>query len=402
MIKMDKSKKIIITGFAVIGLLAVIGTIFSSLFMVLLRLDRPLNEIRAIEKNSPDEKDKPKSITYSFPILTPYSDFAIFPISITNAPASRGEVLSDIYSATSDSKSSPIYRSSGNFNNMLFYNKKNGKSHLLLKKKAMINTFYFPYEKEEIINNQVPKFLLFNISETDTNTDGVINATTFEEILDSLNSDAYLSNWISSDEVDQFQKYATKWQSQFDIDSTRRYIDDFLYMIAKVETENPGHRVKVIVCLDIMSSSATECADMVKYIRDNDIWDCEVAYVEIGNEMYFNFAEDMLGIYNFDDYWNYINGGYPDNLNQYVVGDSVWFDHDYIAAFKSDPAFQNKLAVPARNLGAGYAFFTPDYVGLIGGAESWNDTLATHYLDSIEIGTSGIYTKKFDGVVLHP
>ena len=247
----------------------------------------------------------------------------------------------------------------------------------------------YGYDLEEIIR-------FFDI------TDGTLDSVTLSDALDDLAITDSLSQWMAITEINQYTKYRTKYLSQFDIDSTRRYIDDFLYMIAKVETENPGHRVKVIVCLDIMSSSATECADMVKYIRDNDIWDCEVAYVEIGNEMYFNFAEDMLGIYNFDDYWNYINGGYPDNLNQYVVGDSVWFDHDYIAAFKSDPAFQNKLAVPARNLGAGYAFFTPDYVGLIGGAESWNDTLATHYLDSIEIGTSGIYTKKFDGVVLHP
>ena len=231
-------------------------------------------------------------------------------------------------------------------------------------------------------------------------TDGVIDTITLEDALDD-NEDS-LMLWIDSDEVGQFTKYRTKYLSQFDIDSTRKYIDDFLYMIAKVETENPGHRVKVIVCLDIMISSATECANMVKYLRDNDIWDCEVAYVELGNEMYFDFSEAMLGIYNFDDYWTYINGGYPDDLSQYVVGDSVWFDHDYISAFKSDPAFQNKLAVPARNLGTGYAFFTPDYVGFVEGAESWNDTLATHYLDSIEVGTSGIYIKKFDGVVIHP
>jgi len=232
-------------------------------------------------------------------------------------------------------------------------------------------------------------------------TDGVIDSVTLSDALQDTTL-ALLNEWIDDDESKQFEKYRTKWQSQFDIDSTRRYIDDFLLMIKKVETENTGHRVKVIVCLDIMSSSATECADMVKYLRDNDIWHCEVAYVELGNEMYFSFSESMLGINSFDDYWNYINGGYPDDLSQYVVGDSVWFDHDYIAAFKSDPTFQNKLAVPARNLGAGYVFATPEYVGLIGGGESWNDTLATHYMDSIEIGTSGTYIEKFDGVVLHP
>lgn len=231
-------------------------------------------------------------------------------------------------------------------------------------------------------------------------SDGVIDSVTLTDALDD-NEDSLLT-WIDVNEINQFTKYRTKWEDQFDIDSTRRYIDDFLYMIEKIETENPGHRVKVIVCLDIMASSATECADMVKYLQDNAIWDCEVAYVELGNEMYFSFAEKMMGFHNFDDYWTYINGGYPDDLSQYVVGDSVWYDHDYISAFKSDPAFQCKLAVPARNLGAGYAFFTPEYVGFVEGAESWNDTLATHYMDSIQVGTGATYVKKFDGVVLHP
>lgn len=232
------------------------------------------------------------------------------------------------------------------------------------------------------------------------NSDGVIDSISLEDALDD-NEDS-LGLWINSEEVSQFTKYRTKYLSQFDIDSTRRYIDDFLYMVKKVEIENPGHRVKVIVCLDIMSSSATECADMVKYIRDNDIWNCEVAYVELGNEMYFSFSESMLGIYNFDDYWNYINGGYPDELSQYVVGDSVWYNHDYISAFKSDATFNIKLGIPARNLGSGFVFFNTEPEERIVAASSWNDSLAAHYLDSIEVGTSGIYVKKFEGVVLHP
>jgi hypothetical protein len=232
------------------------------------------------------------------------------------------------------------------------------------------------------------------------NTDSIIDSVLLLDALDD-NEDS-LELWINPDEVGQFTKYRTKYLSQVDIDSTRKYLDDFLLMIKKVETENPGHRVKVIVCLDIMSSSANECADMVKYIRANDIWDCEVAYVEVGNEMYFSFAESMLGIYTFDDYWNYINGGYPDELSQYVVGDSVWFNHDYISAFKSDATFNMKLAIPARNLGSGFVFFNTEPEERIVAASNWNDSLAAHYLDSIEVGTSGIYIKKFDGVVLHP
>jgi len=116
----------------------------------------------------------------------------------------------------------------------------------------------YGYDLEEIIR-------FFDI------TDGTLDSVTLSDALDDLAITDSLSHWMAITEINQYTKYRTKYLSQFDIDSTRRYIDDFLYMISKVETENPGHRVKVIVCLDIMSSSATECADMVKYIRDNDI-----------------------------------------------------------------------------------------------------------------------------------
>jgi len=231
-------------------------------------------------------------------------------------------------------------------------------------------------------------------------TDGVIDSITVSDALDD--NDDSLAVWIDDGEWENFKKYRTKWLAQNDLDSTHRYIDDFITMIKKIETENPGHTVKIIVCLNLMSASATECVDIVKYLRSNPIHNCTVAYVEMGNEMYFDFSEKMLGSYNFDDYWEYINGGYPDSLSNYVVGDSVWNNHNYIAKFKADPTFNCKVAIPARNLGAGFAFFTPEEVGLIDGASDWNDSLATHYTDVILVAGTATYVKKFEGVVIHP
>lgn len=60
-----------------------------------------------------------------------------------------------------------------------------------------------------------------------------------------------------------------------------------------------------------------------------------MTYVELGNEMYYEFSETMLGIYSLEDYWIYINGGITDSLDSVLIGTDVWLDHDYISAFKN-------------------------------------------------------------------
>lgn len=62
----------------------------------------------------------------------------------------------------------------GNCNNIIFYNKKNDETHLLLQKPAIISQFYFPYYDKEYTGDKY-YFILLGIREDDTNLDGYIN-----------------------------------------------------------------------------------------------------------------------------------------------------------------------------------------------------------------------------------
>ncbi len=73
----------------------------------------------------------------------------------------------------------------GNCNNIIFYNKKNDETHLLLQKPAIISQFYFPYYNKEYTGDKY-YFILLGIREDDTNLDGYINQDDAETV--------YLSN----------------------------------------------------------------------------------------------------------------------------------------------------------------------------------------------------------------
>ncbi len=231
-------------------------------------------------------------------------------------------------------------------------------------------------------------------------TDDTFDAPPIDTILLYVGDTSFLNEWILEDEVGSFQSYVNKCLAQNNLDTNRRYIDDFIEMIRQVDSAW-DYQVKVIVCLNIMSSTATECKDIIEYLRDNPIHDLNVVYVEMGNEVYFNFMDNIMDIGDFDEYWAYINGDDYVGIDSILLED-VYTDHNYISAFKSDPGFTCKVGIPARNLGPGFVFASSDDDGvfLLGGTE-WNDDLATHYTDSIQVGTGG-YVKKFDAVILHP
>lgn len=69
----------------------------------------------------------------------------------------------------------------GNCNNIIFYNKKNDETHLLLQKPAIISQFYFPYYDKEYTGEKY-YFILLGIREDDTNLDGYINEEDAETV----------------------------------------------------------------------------------------------------------------------------------------------------------------------------------------------------------------------------
>ncbi len=69
----------------------------------------------------------------------------------------------------------------GNCNNIIFYNKLNDETHLMLQKPAIISQFYFPYYIPEYAGKKF-YFILIGIREDDTNADGYINSEDAEKV----------------------------------------------------------------------------------------------------------------------------------------------------------------------------------------------------------------------------
>ncbi|HNE45137.1 MAG TPA: T9SS type A sorting domain-containing protein [Chitinophagales bacterium] len=237
-------------------------------------------------------------------------------------------------------------------------------------------------------------------------TDYIENAPAYASIIDSIQSTTNVSfyqSWIASSEVDDFLGFADKRVDQQLLDSTHLYIDDFIYMVKQIEDSNPGLKVDVIVDLNIMNETASKSKQIVEYLRNHDSCNVNVVYVELGNEMYFDFSESVLGIYNLEDYWTYINGGITDSLDSLIIGSDVWHDHDYSNIFKSSVLFTCKIGLPAENLkDPYYAFRTADSTVLPSGG-NWNRDLYEKRLEKVEIdGLPEHYRKSFDAYVLHP
>jgi len=165
--------------------------------------------------------------------------------------------------------------------------------------------------------------------------------------------------------------------------------------------------VDIILCLNIFSESATQCIEIVKYLKNesmNEVADLYVAGVEAGNENYFQSSRDMLGMLDFEDYWSFVNGGESYGIwwnlfSEHVFSDDMLADHDYLSAFKLDAAVACKIGIPATNINEeGYALKDNGEVSE-SGETSWNALLRSHYEDRIYY-PDGPYS--FDAVVLHP
>jgi len=194
------------------------------------------------------------------------------------------------------------------------------------------------------------------------------------------------------------------------------YINEFIKLIDKIETENPGHIVEVIVCLDVLNETAQQCEAIIDYLRTNNLHSVNVIGVELGNEVYSNFHGDAIGFKNyggvggktaFEHYWHYLKGG--DYSSFGLTGDFDLTDvlpdemlamdaHNYLSVLNEIDDL--KIGIPAKNLqGGGFPFLTGDGVLIGPGADFWNEDLYDHY-DEVIDGIPGHYA--FDAVILHP
>ena len=246
--------------------------------------------------------------------------------------------------------------------------------------------------------------------------------------------------WMSPSVSGQFGTFLSKWQVQQQLTVTpidhSNYLTDFIKLIQQIETDNPGHKVKVIVCLNILSETSTECAAIVNFLRSNPIHNCTVPGVELGNECPTDFHWTVMGFAHFSEhptpagcdpafngsYWSFINGEpYGDplitspaqaRLNSFLnpamqLQDATghYYNRDFIKAFKYNFLTNCKIGLPGEGTADDELSPLPFY--LIGGpgcpraANEWNDDLVSHYPDNIATMPPGLAKKKFDAVILH-
>jgi len=224
-------------------------------------------------------------------------------------------------------------------------------------------------------------------------------------------TDLDLEAWIGENNVGKFKDFRNKYITQQT--ETGRYIDNFIQLIKKIETENAvvgvEYKVKVVLCLNITTETATACKEIVQYLQSNPIWPCEVYGVEMGNEWGDDFHCRSMGINDCNQYYDYLlgtnNAALDDLFTNYSFPAAVYNDHDFLPTFKTDPAFNVKVglvAAPHSNV-TGLVFENDPPLGAGGSCvtvtnEEWNAQLAAKFSQKF----MPINRKTFDAVILHP
>ncbi|MDZ8237768.1 MAG: hypothetical protein RMZ69_11455 [Nostoc sp. ChiQUE01a] len=110
--------------------------------------------------------DKPKSesnIIYGDLVIKEQSDYLMIPVNFPDQDREKENNLS----------LSRSYERSNNLYNIIFYNKQDGEAHLLLNKKAVINSFELLEVKAA--NKPITRVWLYKILDQDTNADKKVN-----------------------------------------------------------------------------------------------------------------------------------------------------------------------------------------------------------------------------------
>jgi len=276
-------------------------------------------------------------------------------------------------------------------------------------------------------------------------TPGVLDYATIETQLinDCVTGCA---DWIDDKSMKRFVEFYDKCMDQptfnplepeFDTrEEQPLYLNEMLRLILQIESENTGHTVDLIYCVNIESMTASEMLEVIDYIEtENLIYTHQVFGVEMGNEVGARFGQTALGFENFEHYWNYINGRDYDLLVgdfstedlEDALKDDVEADHDFLNAIKGNSAYYDiKIGLPAENTpacGELYDFFAmppydPENEGRVVAATipvitdpdpgvddedcdcfypDWNVDMVNYY------GAQSVYDYYlFDAIVFHP
>ncbi|MEA5553745.1 hypothetical protein VB713_22655 [Anabaena cylindrica UHCC 0172] len=123
-----------------------------------MKIDRKTQPAKAVEKLYPQT-----NIIYGDFIIKEASDYIMIPVNLADQDKDKEIDLNLSRSYTRENK---LY-------NMIFYHKKTGENHLLLNKKAIINSFDLLEIK--LTGKPTTRFWLYQIIDKDTNNDNQIN-----------------------------------------------------------------------------------------------------------------------------------------------------------------------------------------------------------------------------------
>lgn len=221
--------------------------------------------LQLISKDSTDSQHKNQQIlVYGNYMNLDSTNFLLIPLGMKTMekPSDGG-----LRSKSSDEYESSVYNDNyrnfkynfyslnfNNCNNIIFYNKINDETHLLLKVPAIISQFYFPYYDSEYKGKKY-WFILMAIREYDTNADGYINEQDAEKVYISDLSGKYRTA-ITPDEtqlVDWFIDEATNtvlMKVRFDSNDDKKfdYADELEILKTSITSPEIG---KMIISKEI-------------------------------------------------------------------------------------------------------------------------------------------------------
>ncbi|WP_427160302.1 hypothetical protein ACQFX9_00965 [Aliinostoc sp. HNIBRCY26] len=128
----------------------------SFLFSCRTKIDRATEQSQAIAQ----EQQKEPTISYADLIIKEQSDYVMIPVNVEESNRDQGSILDS--SRYYKENSSLLY-------NLIFYRKQDGETHLLLDKKAIINTYEWIETKSA--GKPPTRVWLYRIIDQDTNKD---------------------------------------------------------------------------------------------------------------------------------------------------------------------------------------------------------------------------------------
>ncbi|MBC8045566.1 MAG: T9SS type A sorting domain-containing protein [Fimbriimonadaceae bacterium] len=225
-----------------------------------------------------------------------------------------------------------------------------------------------------------------------------LEITTFYDYMD----DSILNNSIHID-TSRFHSVYAEWMEDYynDKTSVNNYLDDFIQFVKYIEINNPGHRVKILICLNVLTASATENADIIKYLQNiipnTADYSVYVAGVEMGNEVY---SDDLINFFPaFNDYYAFING--TGCVFADAIPADVLADHSYISKIKelAEPE-KISIALVTAPLANDPCVDEMEEIIIDGRFNDWNIQLASVFSDSIIMSYGKI--PAFDAISAHP